>query len=398
MKLQTILKAFVLIAIPALFFVSCEEDDTTINPGSVTISSLSSNYGYAGMNVTIKGSGFGAADEEGTVFIGTTPLKGEVGGTESDYIKWTDTEIVVKLPAGLTVGQTTISVENQGVKSSSRNFTILADIPEAAAEIMATSIDKETVHIKYTASPTETYGDVFDGYILRVMRDVSIVDSVVVDGSTNPIEVTGLEEATRYTFELYTRYDNGMESEAKSIQWAPAFRFNDVDAQEIRVYETASTLGSGLEIFNDDDGFPRVRRVVEGGNWNLGLYTRDGALDFGSASQIDYEFTGTPIPTYISNQAAGIKTLDEWFLSAALDSPEHNYSEMLINLKDYEGTDNGLGMIVRYMKEGSDKYNYAKVLLLTKDGNFLQNDGGDDYIVVQVSFQTGEGIPYAKVK
>jgi hypothetical protein len=67
-----------------------------------------------GDSVTISGSNFGA--DEGSV---------TVGGVPATITSWTDTEVVITIPAGVTAGATTIIVTNDSaIDSDSFAFTV----------------------------------------------------------------------------------------------------------------------------------------------------------------------------------------------------------------------------------------------------------------------------------
>lgn len=82
----------------------------------LAITSLSQDYGPAGMPVTIKGTGFGASP--------TAANKLQFNGSdvaESNLLKWTDTEIIAKVPAGAP-GDGTLAIVSDGVSSNIKAF------------------------------------------------------------------------------------------------------------------------------------------------------------------------------------------------------------------------------------------------------------------------------------
>jgi hypothetical protein len=74
-----------------------------------TITSLSQSLGASGTPITISGTGFGAAQGSSTVAFGS------VQGAPSS---WSDTSIVVPIPASLAAGDLTIFVTVGGVSSN----------------------------------------------------------------------------------------------------------------------------------------------------------------------------------------------------------------------------------------------------------------------------------------
>jgi len=56
----------------------------------------------------------------------------------------------------------------------------------------------------------------------------------------------------------------------------------------------------------------------------------------------------------------------------------------------------GLVFFARGTLDG--KQHYAKIVVLKKSGSYLQDaDSGDPYVELLVSFQTADGVPYAKI-
>ncbi len=85
----------------------------------IAISSLSQNYGPIGMPVTIKGSGFGGAQTANNLakFSGAAIA-------ETDIIKWSDTEIIARIPSYAAAGPGSISISSGGVASNSAAFEV----------------------------------------------------------------------------------------------------------------------------------------------------------------------------------------------------------------------------------------------------------------------------------
>ncbi len=85
----------------------------------IAISSLSQIYGPIGMPVTIKGSGFAGAQTANNLvkFSGA-------GIAETDIIKWSDTEIIARIPSYAAAGPGSISISSSGVASNSVAFEV----------------------------------------------------------------------------------------------------------------------------------------------------------------------------------------------------------------------------------------------------------------------------------
>lgn len=112
-----------------VFFTSCGEDDSTDpdNNGDpdktgLYISSVEPTTAYEGETVTIKGNDFG--DDQGESYVRFKITKAKY----SDYEKWTNKEIKVKVPEGARTGDLTVTVGDSTV-SGGEFVVLLANIP-----------------------------------------------------------------------------------------------------------------------------------------------------------------------------------------------------------------------------------------------------------------------------
>jgi len=81
-----------------------------------------------------------------------------------------------------------------------------------------------------------------------------------------------------------------------------------------------------------------------------------------------------------------------------MDDGDRNtkYTEHAIDLANYPGTQN-LIVYVRKYQPGNTRYNYAKILIKRNPlGGFLWGTGKNEHIIVQVSYQRVDNVPYAK--
>lgn len=274
--------------------------------------------------------------------------------------------------------------------------------PSPASNLMATSIDATTIHLKYDISPSET-NSLFKDYELSWKEDgPSAGDSKVVLKGTSPIEVTGLTEGKIYLFTLVARYTNDSVSTPITVNWSPASRFvknNNEDV--IKVYETASSFGSGLQMFYEAEGAPRVRTVANGGDWDLGIRTTDNKIVIGSATKLTYNFPSgnTPQPTMLFKDFYKAGSLDEVFDSRAMNDGTRNneYSELTFDITNETDTNNVIFYVRKY-QPGSTRYNYAKVMAKrsAQGGSFLQGSSPNRYIEFEISYQKTPDVPYAK--
>lgn len=268
--------------------------------------------------------------------------------------------------------------------------------PSPASNLQATSISKDTIHLKYDISPSESNAR-FQDYQLTWKEDATVDPggSKIVLRGTNPIIVGGLIEGKIYLFTLVARYDNDSISTPITVKWSPASRFTLNNNDDIiRVYETASDLGSGLQMFSAADGAPRVRTVANGADWDLGIKTTDGKILVGSATKLAYNYSGTPKATYIFKDKFLANSLDEVFDSRAMNDGTRNneYTEQVFDIKSEQKS---VVFYVRKIESGSS-YTYAKVMAKYVGGSFFQGSGTNRFIQFEISYQKTAGVPYAK--
>ena len=261
--------------------------------------------------------------------------------------------------------------------------------PVAPTNLQATSQDGSVI-IKWTASTSET-DPLFAGYVLNITGGTPMAP-ISLTKVQNPYTVSGLEDGVVYTFSLQTKFTNDSLSAPITISWSPALRFtqNENDAP-IRIYETASSFGSGLVIFNSNTKLPSSAKVSDGASWTLGLYTSNSQLLLGSPSLLNYNYGTTPGTVEIADVITGVNSLDEVFDSQALNA--HNFSQKTIDLSQYSSN---LVLIVRHHQSGQTDWNYAKVFVEYNNG-FLQGTSPNRYVEFNISYQEITGNPYAKI-
>jgi hypothetical protein len=270
------------------------------------------------------------------------------------------------------------------------------DTPSAPIDLQATSINDNTVHIKWKDASDIDLEQLKDYTITYYPSNTSSENAPEMSASKSgdPVEISGLDMDKEYTFEVVTNYDNGNSSSASMIKWAPAMRFVQVDANTIKLYASDVTAkGSGLALYEDDglgDFFPTVKTVLQITEWNLGLSTKGGSIKFGSASMLDYDGASTATESAEVASAIPAESLNAVFDSQALDNM--NYSQDLHDLT------NATSSVVIYVKHtnANNEVHYAKVFLKNVNGSFLQGAAGNQYVEAEISYQVNAGFPYAK--
>lgn len=391
MKISKILSLLALLATASFFLISCEE--TTDDPisGSPSISSINPSIASVGETITITGSNFGTADDEGTVvFSDNVQATGVVGAANSDYVSWTNTMIEVRVPAGAVSGP--VFVRNGNVASNQIDIQVVSPLA-GPTDLQATSVNATTLHLTWTSSTDEGNAD-FSGYQLNWSANGEAQTPVQIDpaAATNPLPIENLTEGVEYTFTMYTIDNDGYLSvDPTTVTWSPASRYDEsvFGGSTINVYETTSDFGSGLDLYDPAQDGTMSKAVSSSADANLALDTRNG-IEFGSASQINYSYGGgTPNSAEIG-EVVEVSELNNEFNVIPLD--QDNYDEKVLDLNDYNGS---IVMNVRVFDTNTNQYNYGRVLI-RNNGGWLEGSGDDEYIVVEVSYQKEAGVPYAK--
>jgi len=168
----------------------------------VIITSVSPDSGTAGTTVTITGTGFGNA--QGTVTF---------NGTDASIISsWTDTSIVVKVPAGATTGDVIVR-DTLGVRSNGVLFTVELATPSITSLSPISGPSGTPVIIKGTGfGNTQGAGYVtFDAVIAAITSwsDTAIVAMVPELSSVVDVEVINSNSlrSNKSTFTIMQIYD-----------------------------------------------------------------------------------------------------------------------------------------------------------------------------------------------
>lgn len=220
--------------------------------------------------------------------------------------------------------------------------------------------------------------------------------------------VDGLSEGTTYTFTV-TATTASRTGTAASIQWSPSSRPTLTgDSKPIRMYEFASSSPSGLNL--DVAGAPMQVSMVLGtvNKAQLAMFVYDNtpattdidSLIIGPAyAMIEYRaahdasFSKIDTSVYISSTTSDVASLNSWFLKVPLNGLIDNQS----NVKAYTIKSNnsiGQGFIVRTGALGA--YHYARVVIKAVGGLLVTGGSPNRYIDLEVSYQNGIGVPFAK--
>lgn len=378
--------ALMFIALFAFILVSCE-DTTSPTSTDLKVNSLSAFTGKAGDTLTIKGAGFGAAADTGYVAFGTTIAPA------ANYLSWSDSEIKVVVPTGVTTGWSFVQV--MGNNKLSEKFDFFTGV----YELGATSLDSTSVRLFFATPTTPNANTSFDHYVYTVRNNAgALISEKTVKSTSGTLDIVSLMEGEIYTFEIKAMYKNGDMSKALSVKWSPASRFTLTgNGVFIRLYESASKSGSGLDLFDKTTNSSEVLNVANGGAWNLGLDTKDANnIKFSSAKSIGYNFPVAPQSAQLSTSYYEANSLNDVSDSKALSTNEFEDGSHLLTDLEASAKGSNIVFIARTIEPGEINYNYAKVLIKNVGGKFLQGTSPDRYIEVQVSYQKKANVPYAK--
>ena len=268
--------------------------------------------------------------------------------------------------------------------------------PNAPSNMRATSKSATEIIVKWDLSSSESETN-FTGYTLEITPGT--FQPVSIQKGVTSYTVFGLTEGTVYSFKLFAVMGGVESATAASVDWSPASRFNlTVNGAPIRVYETSSDFGSGLDLSdqNDPSKAPKVWTVANGSEWNLALDTRNsGEVIVASPNLVDYNWGTQPGVTEISsNYWENAASLDDVFDSEALSSGL--FTEKSIDLEALSASTNSIVLVLRTKEGTNTEYTYAKVFIKKTGGSWLQGTTPKlRYIECVVSYQNTPGVPYA---
>lgn len=266
------------------------------------------------------------------------------------------------------------------------NTTNVVDtVPNAPTGMMATSLGKDKIAVKWTAPTAGT----FTGYKLK-LTGIGMDTTFIVDKTTGGYEVSGLTEGTKYTFALTSVNGTAMSATAATITWSPATRFTTLDGtptgNAIRLYESSSSKGSGLRLYDPTTKLPQVLTVSGGGSaWDIGIDNKGitDSLDTGSPGALNFTINN-PRATLIGKIYSNVNSLDDIYETADLTVS----SQGLYTLPN--SSTGGYAFVLK-TAEG----NFAKVLFKSIGGKILQGSGTERYVTVEISYQMVAGVPHA---
>ena len=180
----------------SLLVISCDDDaeivQLTNEDPVLSVSNISPQRGYAGAEVTIEGTNFGAAKELVKVFF--------AGMEESaELLTCEDTKLVVKVPENATSGALTIEANKMKIVTSDQLFTVIPD-PEMTEISPARVVGNAEVTIT-----GENFGTVIEDVQLYCTIDGEEVSFTVTSCTDEEIKATAPETTVFGEFDLKLR-------------------------------------------------------------------------------------------------------------------------------------------------------------------------------------------------
>jgi len=269
--------------------------------------------------------------------------------------------------------------------------------PLAPTSLMASATASDAVALKWT--PATDSGTIT---FKVAWKSSDATDSGSVSGLTATSQtVTGLKVGKQYTFSV-TAVRGTLSSSAATVDAAGATRYGSTTS--LKLYESKSALPSGLTI-DPALGGPAVVSVSSS-NPNLSSVQLAIYKDVSNALQFEigpaYAYDTTIYRnanlfdhnTYISDSTFPAANLDSWYGTGSIAGRFTSTGNVsTFPLPDLQST-LGQGFYVRTGTAGN--YHYARVFVKNNGGKLLQGTAPDRYIEIEISYQTGANLPFAK--
>ena len=257
------------------------------------ISGIDRDFGPAGMNVTITGEGFGDTRGNNGVYFGTLPA------VVADYSLWSDSSIVVKVPAGASSGDIKVKIGN--LYSNGKYFKV-----STIAELLPDYGPAGTiVHINGAAfGATQGVNRVLYG-------NISLASSDIISWSDTQIKVKVPQGSVNDTFKVEI---NGAASNQYKFH---VTKINSINKSKITVGEVLKIYGTGFgpvkgsnKVLFDSSSSVPIEAVINQGNWSMNtveVIVPNGTL----SGNLYFEINGLASQSY-NYEALNISSLNPW--------------------------------------------------------------------------------------
>lgn len=257
--------------------------------------------------------------------------------------------------------------------------------PAMPTNLRATSVDYQTVRLKWVASVSANEIDFANYELIATPAGGSAIPLIIIAKDKTTYDVTGLTEGTIYSFSLKAKNTSEKFSQKATVQWSPATRII-----AMRLYETASSqFGNGIELSSGE-----VLKTADAARWDIALDTRtiNGNISFeiGSPNLLSYTIPGggrkTSISSKIYENTTSLNDVfdTDAFSNTSMDAPRIvSFTSVTQGFLFFAKTENG---------------NYAKILVKAVDVKILQGTAPNRYVEMDISYQSAPNVPYARTE
>lgn len=257
-------------------------------------------------------------------------------------------------------------------------------VPQAPTGLQVHTVSSTELALRWTAASDAGVPE-FAGYELSYSPGSAA--PILLDKQATSYTVGGLTAGTVYTFTLKSHSTNGKSSEPVQFSWSPA-RLSQV----FRLYSNASTIGGQGVDLDGDNGAPLVLDKNQPDEWDLVFDDTDaGWPAIGAPGQSIYVNDDFEYPNGTVSKRTYVSIVRYEDINSLSDIPENEaLNAGKIEQLQVLNTDKSFAFIVQ-----TEEGNYAKVLVISHNGQIVQGSGADRYIEVQVSYQPNPNVPYA---
>lgn len=268
-------------------------------------------------------------------------------------------------------------------------------VPTKVTNLMAGCVDASSIVITWDehAQKDSTW---FKDFEITVSKEGgSVPEKYEVGKGLSQFVFKGAKEGVIYTFTIAGRNTGDTLGPVATIKWATAGQYTKtMNETNIMLYVSTSSKGSGLQFYNEAGEGPKVVTVANQKDWNLGLYTTGNVLRLGSASALGYATVTSPADAEITNLIE-VDTDDLGSIVFSKSFDEYAFSKKKVDLNDDPIAKNATKGVC-FLARTLDKKHYVKVVVLKKNGSFLQGSGENAGVQMYISYQRESGVPYAK--
>lgn len=264
-------------------------------------------------------------------------------------------------------------------------------------DLKAHTENSTTIVLSWQPSTDEGLNEM-EGYrVLTKLQNGAVIRTTDIDKGAVGLILQGLLEGIVYVFDVISMPTIGADlflpSDVASIRWSPARRFTtDNNNLPIRVYETTSTMNSGLIVFDSASGKPKVVSVANPGPDSL-------AIDLFAQSDTNNSVTLRSASIYNSGWRL---TRFSFFanLSPSLNDPRAMPLDTVTYNQQSTRIDSGISTssLIIYFRTQDSHYGRILVQRDPTTGRLVRGTSPDQYLELSISYQSAVRNPYARAR